>query len=162
MVKQSNYKPGEALIFPEGWGSRISRQLAYECGKVSPTHWPPFPHRRYYWYSLLLEADSIPRAIVRSEVLCQWKIPMTPSGIEPATVAQCLNRLRHRVPQYIIRNYRNYRFATTVQSLYLVITCGNIYVFINGVVLVESKRHRRWMVISLLALTCNDFIFARQ
>ena len=64
--------------------SQISRQSAHEGG----THRPLISVRG--WVD--------PRATVRQEGLCQWKIPLTPSGIEPATfrlVAQCLNQLRY-------------------------------------------------------------------
>jgi len=63
-----------------------------------------------------------PRAIVRPEGLCQWKIPMTPSGIEPATVrlvAQCLNQLRYRVPRHSLRTFIN--FACVIAPIVLVI-----------------------------------------
>jgi hypothetical protein len=50
-----------------------------------------------------------PRAIVRPEGLCQWKIPMTLLVIEPA---HCLNQLRQRVLLYV--EVSNYKFINFV------------------------------------------------
>jgi hypothetical protein len=80
--KHSHYRPWQALRVSARWGSQISRELEHESGKVvSPMYRPPLPPRNYSWYSFLFN----PRATLCPEGLCQWKIPVTPSGIKPAT-----------------------------------------------------------------------------
>ena len=89
--------------WPGPWGSRRlslpefdnrGMKVALRTGRL-------YSPRKYSWYSFLLEADSTPRAIVRSEELNQWKSSMTSPGIEPATfrlLPRGLNQMRHRVP----------------------------------------------------------------
>jgi hypothetical protein len=100
-VKKSHYRPGYALRVPGGWGSQISIQSAQEGGKVvSPRHRPPLPPE-----NIAVRDWVSPRTIVQPEGLCQWKNPVTPSGIETATlrlVAECLNQLPHRVLPIIL------------------------------------------------------------
>ena len=101
-VKQSHYRPGQALRVPGGWGYQISRQSAREGGKVvSPTHRPSLPPRNYSWYSFLLETESTPGPQCGQKDYVNEKLQWHHRGIEPATfwlVAQCINQLRHRVP----------------------------------------------------------------
>ena len=80
---------------PRFWmgGGLESRCVGRVCGAVVAARQQPHRTHDLRWVD--------PRATVRSEGLCQWKIPMTPSGIEPATfrfVARHLNHCATAVP----------------------------------------------------------------
>ena len=90
----------EALRFQDSWHMKVLRLPAVCTGHL-------------YAQEIFLVLISFrgwvnPRAIVWLEGLYQWKIPVTPSEIEPVTfrlVVLCLDQLRHRVPLMLLRTF---------------------------------------------------------
>ena len=86
MYRPWGFQEVEVPRFPDTWHMEVVRLLAHCAGYLYP--------QEIFLLHISVRGCVNHKATVWLEGLCQWKIAMTPSGIEPATfwlVAQCLN-----------------------------------------------------------------------
>jgi len=101
-LKQTHYRPWQALRFLEVEAPTFQDNRHMKVVRLSGLRTDLIYPKEIILVLIFVRDWVDPRVIVQPEGLCQWKIPMTTSGIEPATFrleAQCLNQLLHRVPR---------------------------------------------------------------
>jgi hypothetical protein len=116
------FQEGEAPRFLDSRHMKVVRLSALGTGRLHPLGNIAGTHLCSGWVD--------PTAIVRLGGLCQWKIPIRPLRIEPATfrlVAQCLHQLHHRVAPYYCRKDQN--FSSFPNTKYCFINSCHCYLF---------------------------------
>ena len=130
---------------------------AQDGGKVvSLTHRPPLP-QEIHLVLISVKGWVDPGAIVRPEGLCHWKLPMRPSGIEPATcrfVTSCLNHYVTARPIDCLYKYFKYLKSWIIKckhEFYHYRPCRLVMPYHTQLF---KNRQFTWTIISLTAAKC--------
>jgi len=120
-LNECMYGTVQAQRLPGGSRSQISRPSTYELAKiVNPNYRSLLPPRKYPWYSFLLDAESAPRSIQRPEGLRQWKITVTPSGIEAATCVS-VHQINEKLPLKYFVKRSMFSVCTNNRTIYKIL-----------------------------------------
>ena len=84
----------QAPRFPDNWHMKVVRSSAALIGRLYP--------QNIFLVLISVRGWVDPRALLRPEGLCQWKIPMTVGNRTHNLPACRFNQLRHRVPQILL------------------------------------------------------------
>jgi len=121
-VKQSRYRLGVAQGVSGSKSSQISWQQHRMVVRLSALRIGHLYPQEIRLVLISVRGWVDPRAIVRPEGLCQWKIPMTPSGIEPATC-----RLQYTIfkviSNLILTDIGKLNFLVCCKVKYHTVTC---------------------------------------
>jgi hypothetical protein len=112
-IKQSRNRPGVAQRVPGALGSQISMTLGTWRWWGGQPHGPAAFTPRMFVVLIFTRSWVDPRAMVRSEGICHWKIQW-PLGIDPRTVRRLAQRLNHYAtpgPKSYIMQHKIYKFV---------------------------------------------------